>query len=290
MEENLNISRGTQPIQASQPIQTAHPQMEQIQPSQPAPVRTFDFPTQIISLPSEGKCYPPSNPLSKGTLEIKYMTAKEEDILSSQNLIRKGVVLDKLFESVVVQPDVNPDDLVIGDKNAVFLATRILGYGPEYDVEVTDPFSGEKQKVIIDLSEIETKDIDFSILNQENNYEMELPLSKKKITFKLLTHKDEKDITAEMQAMERLSKNKDNASDVSTRLKYMITSVDGDTDKGNISKFAKNMLAKDTRAFREYVKAISPDLNLKYDFVSEITGETEALDIPFGINFFYPSN
>ena len=278
MEENLNISRGTQPIQPQ-------PQTEK-----PASVSTFEFPTQIISLPSEGKCYPASNPLSAGTLEIKYMTAKEEDILSSQNLIRKGVVLDKLLESVVVQPGVNSDDLVIGDKNAVFLATRVLGYGPDYEVEVTDPFSGERQKVTIDLSEIQTKDIDLSILNAENRYEMELPLSKKKITFKLLTHRDEKDINAEIQAMERLSKNKEMASDVSTRLKYMITSVDGDTDKGNINKFAKNMLAKDTRAFREYVKTISPDLNLKYDFVSEITGESEALDIPFGISFFYPTN
>jgi hypothetical protein len=277
MEENLNISRGTQPIQP------------QLQTEKPTQVKTFDFPTQIISLPSEGKCYPTSNPLSAGTLEIKYMTAKEEDILSSQNLIRKGVVLDKLFESVVVQPGVNVDDLVIGDKNAVFLATRILGYGPEYEVEVNDPFSGERQKVTIDLSEIETKDIDLSILNAENRYELELPLSKTKITFRLLTHKDEKDINAEMQAMERLSKNKDNSSDVSTRLKYMITSVNGDTDKGNINKFAKNMLAKDARAFREYVKSISPDLDLKYDFTSEITGETEALDIPFGINFFYPT-
>lgn len=281
MEENLNISRGTQPIQSQ-------PQTEQT--PQPTITKTFDFPTQIISLPSEGKCYSPSNPLSKGTLEIKYMTAKEEDILSSQNLIRKGIVLDKLLESVVVQPGVNADDLVIGDKNAVFLATRVLGYGPDYEVEVTDPFSGEKQKVVIDLSEIQTKDIDFSILNENNRYDLELPLSKKKITFKLLTHKDEKDINAETQAMERLSKNKDTASDVSTRLKYMITSVDGDTDRGNITKFAKNMLAKDTRGFREYVKTISPDLNLKYDFTSEITGETEALDIPFGISFFYPSN
>lgn len=281
MEENLNISRGKTAIQSQ-------PQTEQT--PQPTITRTFDFPTQIISLPSEGKCYPASNPLSKGTLEIKYMTAKEEDILSSQNLIRKGIVLDKLLESVVVQPDVNADDLVIGDKNAVFLATRVLGYGPDYEVEVTDPFTNEKQKVVIDLSELQTKDIDLSILNEENRYEMELPLSKKKITFKLLNHKDEKDINAEMQAMERLSKNKDNSSDVSTRLKYMITSVDGDTDRGNVTKFAKNMLAKDTRAFREYVKTISPDLNLKYDFVSEITGETEALDIPFGISFFYPSN
>jgi hypothetical protein len=185
---------------------------------------------------------------------------------------------------------VNCDDIVIGDKNAVFLATRVLGYGPDYEVEVTDPFSGERQKVTIDLSEIQTKDIDFSILNAENRYEFELPTSKKKITFKLLTHKDEKDINAEIQALERLSKNKDNTSDVSTRLKYMITSVDGDTDKGNINKFAKNMLARDTRVIRDYIKLISPDLNLKYDFTSEITGETEALDIPFGISFFYPTN
>ena len=278
MEEELNISRGSQPIQ-SQP-----------KTEQPTPVKTFDFPTQIISLPSEGKCYSPSNPLSKGTLEIKYMTAKEEDILSSQNLIRKGVVLDKLFESVVVQPDVNPDDIVIGDKNAVFLATRILGYGPDYEVEVTDPFSGEKQKVVIDLSEVQTKDIVDNILNAENRYELELPLSKKKVVFKLLTHKDEKDINAEIASLERLSKNKEFSSDVSTRLKYMIVSVDGDSDRGVVSKFSKNMLAKDTKAFREYIKTISPDLDLKYDFVSEITGEAEALDIPFGINFFYPSN
>ena len=281
MEEEVNISRGTTAI----PTQ---PQAEQ--PTQQTVARTYDFPVQIISLPSEGKCYAPSNPLSKGTLEIKYMTAKEEDILSSQNLIRKGVVLDKLFESVVVQPDVNPDDIVIGDKNAVFLATRILGYGPDYEVEVTDPFSGEKQKVVIDLSAVQTKDIVDNILNAENRYELELPLSKKKVVFKLLTHKDEKDINAEIASLERLSKNKEFSSDVSTRLKYMIVSVDGDSDRGVVSKFSKNMLAKDTKAFREYIKTISPDLDLKYDFVSEITGEAEALDIPFGINFFYPSN
>ena len=281
MEEEVNISRGTTAI----PTQ---PQAEQ--PTQQTVARTYDFPVQIISLPSEGKCYAPSNPLSKGTLEIKYMTAKEEDILSSQNLIRKGVVLDKLFESVVVQPDVNPDDIVIGDKNAVFLATRILGYGPDYEVEVTDPFSGEKQKVVIDLSAVQTKDIVDNILNPENRYEIELPLSKKKVVFKLLTHKDEKDINAEIASLERLSKNKEFSSDVSTRLKYMIVSVDGDSDRGVVSKFSKNMLAKDTKAFREYIKTISPDLDLKYDFVSEITGEAEALDIPFGINFFYPSN
>ena len=178
MEENINIQRGGTPVQ-TQPQTTTS---------------TFNFPTQVISLPSEGKVYAESNPLSKGTLEIKYLTAREEDILADSNLINKGVVLDKLLESVVVQVGVNADDLVTGDKNAVYLAARVLGYGPEYDVEITDPFSSERQKVSIDLTKIQTKDIDYSILNTENRYAFTLP-SETKIIFKLLTHKDEKDIT-----------------------------------------------------------------------------------------------
>jgi len=274
MEENINIQRGTTPVQPQQTQQAAP---------------TFDFPTQVISLPSEGKVYAESNPLSKGTLEIKYMTAREEDILADRNLINKGIVLQKLLESVVVQPGVNVDDLVIGDINAVYLATRMLGYGPDYDVEITDPFSGEKQKVTIDLSAIQTKDIDYSRLNSQNRYELTLPVSKKKLIVRLLTHKDEKDITHETQAMERLTKGKSVGTDVTTRFKYMIVEVDGNSDRGFINKFVPNMLAGDTKALRNFFKELSPDLNMKYDFVSEITGESEALDIPFGISFFYPT-
>ena len=169
MEENINIQRGGTPVQ-TQPQTTTS---------------TFNFPTQVISLPSEGKVYAESNPLSKGTLEIKYMTAREEDILADRNLINKGIVLQKLLESVVVQPGVNVDDLVIGDINAVYLATRMLGYGAEYDIEVTDPFSGEKQKVTIDLSKLQTKDINLDILNAQNRYELTLPVSKKKLIVNL---------------------------------------------------------------------------------------------------------
>ena len=153
----------------------------------------YEFPTEVIDLPSKGKVYPESNPLSKGSIEIKYMTAKEEDILASQNLIRKGV-LDKLFESIVVDKDVDINDIVVGDKNAILLATRVLGYGAEYQVEITDPFTGEQQPTTIDLSKIQTKEVDFDKLNRENLYEFELPKTKKKIKFKLLTHKDETDI------------------------------------------------------------------------------------------------
>jgi hypothetical protein len=251
----------------------------------------YDFPTEVITLPSKGLVYPESNPLSKGSLEIKYMTAREEDILSSQNLIKKGIVLDKLFESVVVEPNVSIGDISIGDKNAILLATRILGYGPDYAVEVTDPFTLEVQKVNIDLSKIETKEIDETILNRQNRYEFVLPVSKKKIKFKLLTHKDEIDINAEIQSLNRLVKGDTNVSqEVSTRLRYMIQEIDGNTDRVFINNFVKNsLLARDSKSLREYVKAISPDMNFKYEFTSDITGESEALDIPFGVGFFYPS-
>lgn len=252
----------------------------------------FDFPTEVIELPSKGLIYPKDHPLSKGTIELKYMTAKEEDILASQNLIKKGIVLDKLFESVVVEPGLDIGDIFIGDKNAILLATRVLGYGPDYEVEITDPFTLEKQQTTIDLSKIQIKEVDDNLLNSENRYEFTLPTSKKKIVFKLLTHKDEVEINKEQQALERLNKGKtDLSSDVTSRLRYMIVSVDGNSDRGYVNKWIQNeFLARDTKAFRKYVSQITPDLELKFQFTSDITGEEEALDIPFGVSFFYPSN
>lgn len=248
------------------------------------------FPTEIIELPSKGLVYPVDHPLHKGTIELKYMTAREEDILASQNLIKKGVVLDKLFESVVVEPGLDVGDILIGDKNAILLATRILGYGPQYEVEVTDPFTGERQKVTINLADVRTKDVDDTLLNAKNEYAFECPQTKKKLVFKLLTHHDEVEISKEIQALERLSKGTD-TNDVTARLRYMILSVDGNSDRGFINKWINTgFLSRDTKEFRKYVKEISPDLNLSFEFKSDITGETEALDIPFGVSFFYPSN
>jgi len=251
----------------------------------------FDFPTEVIDLPSKGLVYPEGHPLRKGNIEIKYMTAREEDILASQSLIKKGVVLDKLFESVVVENGVDINDIFIGDKNAILLATRVLGYGANYDVEINDPFTLETQKVTIDLSQVKTKDFDESTLNGDNLYKFKLPKSGKDLEFKLLTHGDEAEISKEIQALERLYKGKSEKSfDVTTRLKYMIQSIDGNKDRGYITNWVQNgFLALDTKAFRKYVKELSPDMDLKFEFTSEITGEKEALDIPFGIGFFYPT-
>ncbi len=252
--------------------------------------KNFEFPTEIIDLPSKGLVYPDGHPLRKGSIEIKYMTAREEDILASQTLIRKGIVLDKLFESVVIEEGVNPDNVFIGDKNAILLATRVLGYGAQYDVDVTDPFTLEKQEVNIDLSRVKIKEVNESVLNGDNNYEFTLPSNGKKINFKLLTHGDEKMINADIQAMDRVNKGNAGANDVTTRFRYMIKEVDGNKDPAYITKWINNgFLARDAREFRKYIKTISPDLDLTFEFVSNITGETEALDIPFGIGFFYPA-
>lgn len=248
----------------------------------------YDFPTEIISLPSQGKCYPSDNPLSKGTLEIKYMTAREEEILASQNLVRKGVVIDKLFESIIVEKGINVDDIVLGDKNAILLATRVLGYGPEYKIEMTNSL-GEPQEVTVDLGVVQTKEIDFELLSPENRYEFTTPHGKNKLEFKILTHGDEKKIDADIKALSRLNKGGVSA-ELTTRYRFMILSVDGQSDTQSITSFINNkFITRDTKAFREYIAKITPDINMEFDFEDEQTGETEVRSIPMGVGFFWPT-
>ena len=177
----------------------------------------LNFPTEVIELPSKGLVYPKDNPLSSGKVEIKYMTAKEEDILTNQSYIQKGNVLDKLLESVLVTK-INIDDLIIGDKNALLIATRILGYGNDYEVEV----NGEKEN--IDLSELENREFDGSTLIEgTNEFAFDLPHSKTPITYKVITGRDEKKIERELEGLKKINKN--SSPELSTRLKYIITSV-----------------------------------------------------------------
>ena len=248
----------------------------------------YDFPTEVISLPSQGKCYPEDNPLSSGELEIKYMTAKEEEILASQNLIRKGVVLDKLFESIIVDKKVNIDDIILGDKNAIMLAARILGYGSKYRVQIQDEM-GEAHETEVDLSKVQTKETNLDNINVENNYTFTTPTGVN-LEWKLLTHGDEKAVEADIRAIARL--NKDGASsELTTRYRYMITSVDGETDVKTINKFINNaFLTRDTRAFRETVREHQPDINMEFDWINPNSGEREVKPIPMGVGFFWPTD
>jgi hypothetical protein len=270
MEENLEpqVTRGL----SSQPT------------SQP---RNYPFPTEVISLPSKGLCYPETHPLSKGEITIKLMTAKEEDILTSANLVKKGIHLDKLLESVVVEPGVNINDLLIGDKNAILVTSRVLAFGADYKVSVMDPDSGEPTDTIVDLSKIQIKEVDESILNRYNEYPFTLPVSKAQIKFKLLTHGDEIAINKDIEASEKTLKQ---GNEITARYRRVIVEVDGVRDLGTISNFVTNrLLAGDSKALRKYMASITPDLDLTFNYESPLTGETEALRIPFGIDFFYPT-
>ena len=259
----------------------------QTAPQYSAP-KSYPFPTEIISLPSKGLVYPESNALSKGEVTVKLMTAREEDILTSAALIRKGIQLDKLLESIVVEPGVNINDLVIGDKNAILVTSRILAFGPEYAAKITDPFDREEVDITIDLSNIKIKEVDESILNRDNEYDFFLTISKTNIKFKLITHGDEMIINKDIEASQKALKT---SNEITTRYRRIITEVDGVRDAGTISNFVTNrLLAGDSKALRKAISDITPDLDLKFDYTSPVTGETEALRIPFGIGFFYPAD
>jgi|TARA_R110002074_G_scaffold346765_3_gene517132 hypothetical protein len=252
----------------------------------------YKFPTEVIDLPSKGKLYPDGHPLQSGTIELKYMTAREEDILTSQNLIQKGVVLDRLLQALIVTP-CNYDDILIGDKNAIMVAARVMGYGSDYKVEIEDPYTpGEKQETVIDLQQLQDANVDWNLIGDDNSFDFDLPLSKRTITFKLLTHGDEGKIAEEVKAMKKNFKNRGYAgvdAQLSTRLKHMITAVDGDATPKVIREFVDNQfLSRDTRTFREQIKKVSPDIDMTFTFVSDITGQEREMSIPLGVNFFWP--
>ena len=242
----------------------------------------FKFPTEVVDLPSGGKLYPKDSSLSSGKIEIKYMTAKEEDILTSQNLIKKGVVIDKLLNSLIVSKGVTADDLFIGDKNAVMVASRILAYGGDYIVEVTNPNTGETQQQTFDLTSCQFKELPEDVDYSNNEFELELPITKVNITFKLLTGKDENDIANELKSLAKIGQQ----AEVTTRLKHVITSVNSETSKSIISNFVDNLLSKESLFLRDEIQRINPDINLKQEV--DFGGESTEVDIPMTVEFFWP--
>jgi hypothetical protein len=237
------------------------------------------FPTETIELPSKGLIYPEDNPLSSGTIEMKYMTAKEEDILSNQSYITNGTVLDKLLKALIVSK-VNYGDLIVGDKNAIMIAARVLGYGKDYDFQL------KGENVSIDLSTLENKIFDEkSITRGVNEFSFTLPNSGATISYKLLTHKDEMSIDVELKGLKKINKNA--SYDVSTRMKHMILSVNGDDDRKTIREFVDvYFLASDARAFRKHIALVQPDVNLTAQV--ELSDGMEDVEVPITVNFFWP--
>ena len=239
------------------------------------------FPTEEVLLPSKGLLYPKDHPLSSGIVEIKYMTAREEDILTNQNYIKNGTVIDKLLQSLIVtQFDYN--DLLIGDKNAILIAARILGYGSEYE------FKYREQKVSIDLTALKEKELDKDLITEgKNEFSYTLPHLKRLITFKLLTHGDDQKIQNEIKGLKKI--NKQSSSEVSTRLKHTILSVDGNYEPKDIRDFVDNhLLARDARELRKYMTSVNSDVDMTVDLDLPDGTQEEGVSLPIGIGFFWP--
>jgi hypothetical protein len=247
------------------------------------------FPTTVINLPSKGWFYPPENPLATGTLELKQMTAKEEDILASKNLITKNIVLDKLLESVLIDKSIKADEMLVCDRNAAFFAIRRTAYGDQYDATLTCGRCGKENAISIDLGKMENREFDFSQHTKgENSFTFKVPSGGATLTYKILCKKDEEAIEQELVGMQKV--NKDFGREVTTRLANIITSVDGDSSKGRIRKFVnEEFAAKDSLAFRKHVLSTMPNIDSSFDFTCSHCGLERKEETPMGVTFFWPN-
>ena len=245
------------------------------------------FPTEMVTLPSKGYFYPENSPLSKGEVEMKYMTAREEDIITSPNLLKQGIAIDKLLEALIVDKKVNISDLLIGDKNALIVGARILAYGKMYDFTTFNDV-GEEVDVSVDLTTLKDKEIDFDKLPPNvNEFPFVLPNSKREVTVRFLTHRDEKEIVREATALKKVSSTV--VKTMTSRMKRLIASVDGNSEKAYVNEFVdKELLSVDALELRKYLNSINPDINMTA-IATFPDGREEEVAVEITAQFFWPS-
>ena len=243
------------------------------------------YPSNVVQLPSKGLLYPEDHPLRSGKVEMKFMTAREENILTTESYIKDGSVIDKFLQSMIISPKFNYDDLLIGDKDALIIASRIYGYGEIYDVKVTAP-SGTEQEVSINLTELPAKEFDETLYASGNKFVFKTPLGGNNIEFKLLTIGDQKAIDAKLKKYRKAGSPD---SQITTRLAQMIISIDGNSDPMFVKLFVENEFrAPDSRAFREYVAKIQCGVNMEIELIDGDTQEPFRQNVGIGSDFFWP--
>lgn len=268
-----------------------NPQIQDVSPPQQiAQSMPLDFivPTEFVSLPSKGKFYPLGHPLrNQDSVEIKQMTAKEEDLLTSKSLIKKGAVIDKLIQSLVVDKNINTDSLTVEDRGAIIVAARISAYGPEYDTSVTCPSCSQKNRhtfnLMQKLEDDEQREIIDAPIDQNGFFSITLPVTKWSIVCRALNGNDEKQFV-------RLTEQKKSATNDSIfldQLKSMIVAVQGITDKSLLDIAVSSLPAGDTRFLRrEYQKIVSP-FELKQNFVCSSCSYETVMEVPLSADFFW---
>lgn len=239
------------------------------------------LPSLPIDLPSKGKLYPKDNPLSSGTIDLRYMGSEQEDILTNDVYIERGEALDRFMKSMIVSK-IDYDTLLVGDKDQIMVASRIFGFGKDYQVTYNNI------PVTINLSTLKDKEIDWSLITEgKNEFDFILPNSKVKVTFKILNHKDEKNIQAEIEGLAKISP--DLKKNSSTRLKHSIVAVNGNRDQKVIRDFVDNdLITLDSRPLRSFMNSVSPGVDFTTSGTTN-TGEVlEGLTMPMTVDFFWP--
>ena len=223
----------------------------------------LDIPVELIPLPSMGLVYPATSSLcGKDAIEIKAMTAKEEDILTSRALLKKGTVISELIKSCVLDKNINTSDLLVGDRNALMVAIRITGYGPEYETEVECEECATKTPHTFNLGELPIRRLELTPVETNTNlFEFVLPYSKKTVKFKFMTGRDEEEIMLTQEKQKKLSISSD--STITTSLQYTIVSVDGVTDRSKLANFVRAMPARDSLALRNFIRDNEPGVIMK---------------------------
>jgi hypothetical protein len=253
---------------------------------------SFVVPTEFVDLPSMGKFYPEGHPLhGKDSIELKHMTAKEEDILTSRTLLKKGVALDRVIENIIVDRSIDADSLLVGDRNAIIIATRVSGYGNEYTTKVTCPSCTASGKYVFDLNEGSVySGEDISDLNIEDHndgtFTTTLPKTQLQVRFKLLCGYDEKRL-ANSAEMARKKKNVQERT-VTTQLANMLVSVNEENDPEILNYLINNIPSLDSRHLRTAYKLAAPNIDLTQYFECGECGHEQEMGVPLGAEFFWP--
>jgi hypothetical protein len=248
----------------------------------------FEVPVESVPLPSNGVVYRSDSPLYRQeTVDIKAMTAKEEDILTSRSLIKKGTVITHLLKSCMINKAIDPDEMLTGDRNAIMTAIRITGYGAEYKAEIECPVCSERSKQSFNLAELPIKRLQISpVAEGANLFEFTLPVTQKKVRFKFLTGADEAELTVMQERKKKMGQRSENL--VTQRLNFSIQSIDGITDKTKISMFCRNMPARDSLEIRRHIDANEPGVEMKSWMDCPSCLEHSEVRLPLGASFFWP--
>ncbi len=251
----------------------------------------WEVPVESVPVPSQGRVYPKNSPLfQKETLDIRAMTAKEEDILSSRPLIQQGKVITRLLQSCLIDKDIDVRDMLVGDRNALMVSVRVTGYGTRYAAEVGCSECGARNNQSFNLSDLEIKRLDIAPVSPgENLFEYTLPVTKKKVNFKFLTGRDEEERTIVAERRKKNFPEADVENNVTARLEQVIVSIDGITDRNKLNSFIKNMPAQDSRKLRKYVLEKEPGIDMSAWMKCTSCHASSKVPLPIGINFFWPS-